>query len=229
MKKIIGLLLTSGFCGCFALHQTDFPQAVVSRLVGRDLAVQLADFEAFVTSYRSVYNYSTSVGSIWGGGWHRHPHAGLTTASTVTETIYPETRSTTRYLEQATELLEESGFTLRAPAPDYQVQVHFTGPFQTMTDKSVGAAWYLLSVLSADYLGVEWRAKMKIYDAKSGKLLFSRLYTQRYQAAVWGPLPIFSPSGADIVTADFAQNWCLSALTVQTMADASAFLTAQKK
>lgn len=229
MKRIVVLAMLAGAAGCFSLHQTEFPETEISRLTGRDLAVQLADFEAQETVYRSVYNYSSSIGSTWGLCWRRHPHSGLMTSSTVSETVIPETKATARYLDQATELLEEAGFTLRAPTPDYQVVVHFTGPIQTMTDKTVAAAWYLLSVLSADYLGTEWQAKLKIYNAKTGKLLFSQLYRQRYQAAIWGPLPIFSPSGADIVVADYAQCWCLNALTRRTMADASAFLLAQPK
>ena len=86
-----------------------------------------------------------------------------------------------------------------------------------------------MSILSADYSVQTWTAKVKGYDNKTGKLVFHRDYSQRYEVAVWGPLPLLSPAGASKNTAKAMQSWCLTALTDRTTADVTAFLAGAVK
>jgi hypothetical protein len=109
------------------------------------------------------------------------------------------------------------------------VDVTFNGPFVTDSEKGVKALWLLLSIFSADYSVETWTAKIKIYDIKTGKMVFHRDYSQRYEVAVWGPLPILSPAGSSKNTANAMQSWCLTALTDRVMADATAFLSSNVK
>ena len=99
----------------------------------------------------------------------------------------------------------------------------------TDSEKGMKALWLVLSILTADYSAETWTAKVKIYDNKTGKMVFHRDYSQLYEVTVWGPLPIFSPAGSSKNTANAMQSWCLTALTDRVMADATAFLAATVK
>ena len=118
---------------------------------------------------------------------------------------------------------------LYASQPDYLVEVGFGGPFVTDSERCVKALWLLLSVLSADYSVQTWTAKLKIYDNKTGKMVFHHDYSQRYEVTVWGPIPILSPAGSSKNTANAMQSWCLTALTDRAVADATAFLAGRVK
>jgi hypothetical protein len=68
---------------------------------------------------------------------------------------------------------------------------------------------------------------LKIYDVASDRLVHHKDFSQRYEAIVWGPIPIFSPAGSDTISYGSMQNWCLSALTDLSVAEAMTFLGAQ--
>ena len=59
--------------------------------------------------------------------------------------------------------------------------------------------------------------------------MFHHDYSQRYEVAVWGPLPILSPAGSSKNTFNAMQSWCLTALTDRVMADTAAFLAPKAK
>lgn len=220
MKRILLAAALAACAGCFTLYETDYPTVQMSAAGGREVSVQLAGFEATVTTYLPVYGYATHYH--YGYGYRRGGYWGPTTVAT--ETYLPQTQATSAYRDRATETLETSGFNLRSEKPDFRVEVKFTGPIVTDEDRAVAAAWTLLSALSADYGVQAWTAKLKIYDVATDKLVMHHDYTERYQAVVWGPIPLFSPSGSDKTSNNAIQSWCLTALTDRAMADATAFL-----
>lgn len=224
MKKMIFSLSVLALAGCFTLHETEYPVANPVNAGGKEIKVQLAGFEAEVTKYVPVYGYETVFHS---GHRHRRGYGGWM-STYMTESYVPQTSTTRVYLDRATDIFEKSGFIVKTPSPEIQVEVKFSGPFVSGCDNSVSVAWTLLSILSADYGVQTWNARMKIYELSTGKLLMSQDYVQRYQAVVWGPIPIFSPGSSELTTYNAMQSWCLTALTDRAMADATAFIAGRK-
>jgi hypothetical protein len=228
MKKIVAFSAMAVLAGCFTVKETEFPQTAVTALPkDKNVSVKIQGFAATVTDYMSVYSYDT----VWVRG-RPHGRYGYTPGhyATVSSSTYvPQVRTTEFFLERARTSAEEAGFATQAQQPDYLVDVTFNGPFVTDSEKGVKALWLLLSIFSADYSVETWTAKIKIYDNKTGKMVFHRDYSQRYEVAVWGPLPILSPAGSSKNTANAMQSWCLTALTDRVMADATAFLASNVK
>ena len=228
MKKIVAFSAMAVLAGCFTVKETEFPQTAVTALPkDKNVSVKIQGFAATVTDYMSVYSYDT----VWVRG-RPHGRYGYTPGhyATVSSSTYvPQVRTTEFFLERARTSAEEAGFVTQAQQPDYLVDVTFNGPFVTDSEKGVKALWLLLSIFSADYSVETWTAKIKIYDNKTGKMVFHRDYSQRYEVAVWGPLPILSPAGSSKNTANAMQSWCLTALTDRVMADATAFLSSNVK
>ncbi len=217
--------------GCWTVHESDFPQVEFSKApANQDVCVQLSGFEAMVTSYQAVYGYETVMRP-----WHTHRHGrryygGISTETYATTTYVPQTTPTTAFVDRARERLEDAGYLVHATnAPRYRIDVKFSGPFISGEDRSAQALWLICSLLTADYAAQTWTADLRIYNTTTGRLLLHTDYTEKYSAAVWGPLPIFSPAGADEVTLNYGQTWCLSALTDRALADATAFIAAQSK
>lgn len=221
MKKLFFIAPLMAVCGCFTLHETEYPAVQSVSTGGAEIGVQLAGFEASVTSYVPVYGYQTVFhpGHRRRGGWM---------STYMTETYIPKTEETSAYRDRATDILEKGGFIVRTDNPEYRVEVKFSGPYVTDGDNMVSAAWSLFSLFSADYGVQKWNARLKVYEISSGRLLMSHDYSQRYQAVVWGPLPIFSPAGSELTSFNSMQSWCLSALVDCAMADAAAFIAGRR-
>ena len=228
MKKTIASLAAVILSGCFTIKETEFPKTAVSALPkDKNVSVKIQGFAATVTDYMSVYSYDT----VWVRGRPRGRY-GWTPGhyATVSSSTYvPQIRTTDFFLERARASAEEAGFATQAQQPDYLVDVSFNGPFITDSEMGAQALWMLLSVFSADYSVETWAANVKIYDNRTGKLIFRRDYSQRYEVTIWGPLPIFSPAGSSKNTPGAMQSWCLTALTDRVMADATAFLVSKAK
>ena len=208
--------------GCFTLTETDYPQTVVNAApAGLDIGVQLAGFEASVTSYTPVYGYSTVIGGGYGG---RHRYVPYT-STVMTQTYVPQTSLTTAFLDRATELMEKGGYLLKTASPTFRVEVKFDGPFVTDGEYWATFAWNILSLLTADQGHQTWTAKLKVYEIATGRLMFYKDYSQPYSVTVWGPIPIFSPFASDKTNYSAMQSWCLTALTDQAVADATQFLS----
>lgn len=214
--------------GCFTFKETPYPQTdVISLPDGKDLAVELKGFKAMVTEYIPIYGYDT----VWVEGGPRGRYGWMPGHyRTMTSSAYiPQTSESDVFMQRARTLAESSGFTTMAPQPDYVVETTFSGPYITDAERGVAALWTVLSVLSADYSVQTWKATLKIYDNKTGKLVFHQDYSQRYEVTVWGPLPILSPAGSSKNTFNAMQSWCLTALTDRVMFDAASFLVAKAK
>jgi len=223
------LCLSFGFfAGCWTVREPVSPEVQVGHLpVGKEVRVQLSGFDALVTTYVPAYGYAT-VTTFGGGPYRRHYCGGMGTSMVSTTSFLPQTESTATYRNRATDLLEHAGCIVQTTAPLYRVEVRFEGPRDEQGDGWAMFGWTVCTLLTADYGAQNWTAKLKIHDVKTGKLVHEKDFAQRYEAIVWGPIPFFSPLGSDRTSNHVMQDWCLSALTDMTVADALAFLSSAK-
>ena len=232
MKKLLFVLfVAAAVAGCFTVQHSEFPAVEMTNLPeGREVRVGLSGFEATVTSYLPVNTYTT----VWDDGpgyYHRHGgrrgYYGPHTETWSSTTYIPQVRDDNTYIKFATDALEGAGCIVTSTNLDFVVDVAFSGPVVSNGDRAVEAMWIVFSLLTADYSAQEWSARLKIRDGVSGKVLLMRDYTERCTAAVWGPLPIFSPLSATDTGDTAMQAWSLSALTSRAIADATAFIASQ--
>lgn len=221
------VLATSLLTGCFTVSETRFPEVVQTSLApDKNLSVQISGFEATVTTYIPVYGWETVYDSTPCRRHRRHIHSYTTVA---TQSYIPKVENTATYINQATDILEKCGFVLQGSAPQYRIDVVFSGPYVSNGDSALSHAWTLLSLFTAEYGVQTWSARLKIYDNATGKVCLYNDYSQKYESLVWGPIPFFSPAGSDKSSYGYMQSWCLSALTDRVMADATAFLSAKAR
>jgi hypothetical protein len=227
--KISNILLPCAaavLSGCFVCSETRFPEVKSSALPqGRDMQVQLSGFEATVTTYVPVFGYETVFSSRPMSRRCRHPHVYSTTYAT--QTYVPQSATTSVFAERAAETLEKGGYILQGTSPRYRIEVKFGGPYTSDGDSAKSAMWSIFTVFTAGYGTQTWSAKLRIYDVATGKLAFHKDYSQRYEAVVWGPIPLFSPAGSETISYASMQSWCLSALTDTAVAEAMDFLNSK--
>ena len=234
MKKIhlvFACACALALSGCFTWHETAPVQVQMSQAPkDRETKLALSGFAATITEYVPVYGYQSYYvdgGPVWGRHGRRGCYPGhYETART--ETLIPKIEKTEVFLRRAQNILEDNGFLLRAAPADYNVDVTFEGPFVSDDELSVEYAWMFCSVLSAEYSVQNWTAKLRIYDNKTGRVVFAREYAQKYDNVVWSPLFFIGLAGYTRNTYNYMQSWCLTALTDRTMADATAFLSSAK-
>lgn len=223
--------LAMALAGCFTISQAEYPLVeTVPAPAGTATRVAISGFSAMFTTYTPVYGYAT----VWRRepGYYRHGryHHGVDYPETVTTTTYvPRTDETKDYAEMAQDALEGAGFIVSADNAAYRVDVKFSGPVTCGADTAWEALTMICSLLTADYTAETWTARLKITDNSSGRVVLMKTYEQRYHAAVWGLVPLFSPLAADEVGGNYIKRWCLAALTERTAADATAFLASVSK
>ena len=219
---IIAGLSAALLSGCIVCSETEFPKTQpVALAQGRNIAVQLSGFEAVVTTYVPVYEY----GTVFAGrpmSCRRRPV--YYTATYANQTYVPQSSTTTAFAERAAETFEKGGYLLQSATPQFRVEVKFAGPFVSDGDSAESAAWSIFTAFTAGHGTQTWSAKLKIYDVASGRLVYHKDYLQKYEAIVWGPLPLFSPAGSGTISYGSMQSWCLSALTDLAVADAMSYL-----
>ena len=223
---LLGCLIACGLCGCWTIRETPRPESAANVLQnGVELRVQLAGFDALVTSYLPVYGYTTVSG--WSDPWYggrRRRWGGYYTSTVSTTDFIPQTAKTSAYLNRATDAFEKCGCILQTTNPQYRVEVRFEGPYGEDGDGWAKCGWMLCTIFTANFDAQNWAAKLKIHDVKTGKLVCERTFSQRYEAVVWGPIPIFSPGGSDRLSDVRMQDWCLTALTDRAVAEAMDYL-----
>ena len=210
--------------GCWTVREPQAPVVSMAKVPG-DMRVQLAGFDATVTSYVPSYGYATVTGyGASRSGWYgrRHGYFGTTTVSTTS--YVPKTESVSDYRNRATDAFEHAGCILQTTDPQYRVEVRFEGPYDESGDMWAGAGWMLCTLFTADYGAQNWRAKLKVHDVKTGRLVCERDFEQRYEAVVWGPIPFFSPLGSSATNFSVMKDWCLTVLTDVAVAEALDFL-----
>ena len=233
MKKMFLIVPLFLLAGCFTLKQTEVPNVQLTQApAGRDIKVSCTGFAATITTYVPVYGYQTAYVSH--GPYYHHGRRGWYGGghyeTTTSQTLIPQVQASQAYLTRAQNLLEDAGYLLWKKAslnglqPDYTVEVTFDGPFVRGDEQAVEFAWMFLSVFSAEYSTQTWTAKLRVYDAKSGRVLLTKDYSQKYETNVFGLIPLFSIASCDETSSNALQIWCLSALTDRALADATAFL-----
>ena len=234
MKKMFLIVPLFLLAGCFTLKQTEVPNVQLTQApAGRDIKVSCTGFAATITTYVPVYGYQTAYVSH--GPYYHHGRRGWYGGghyeTTTSQTLIPQVQASQAYLTRAQNLLEDAGYLLWKKAslnglqPDYTVEVTFDGPFVKGDEQAVEFAWMFLSVFSAEYSTQTWTAKLRIHDGKTGRIVFSQVYTQKFEDCVWSPIFFIGLAGYTENTFNFMQNWCLGVLTDRTMADATAFLS----
>ena len=219
------IVLSAGLSGCVSFNETDYPQLSLQRIPeGKDVKVQISGYDALVTSYIPVYGYATVYDADCWGGPRGRWHGGPFVTTVATETYVPQASPTSEFRNRAMETLEKCGAILQSPDPKYRIEMTFGGPIVTDGDYAKILAWNILTILTADYAAQTWTGKLKIYEVATGKLVFSRDYSQRYEVTVWGPIPIFCPGASSKTKCNSIQSWCLTALTDRSVADAVDFL-----
>ena len=234
MKKVKVIAVCASLvamCGCFTWHETAPVQVQMSQVAkDREISVALSGFAATLTTYIPVYGYQMYYVD-HGPGRGRHGRRGWYGGhyeTATTEAIIPKVEKTEVFRRRAQNLLEDNGFLLRTSPADYNVDVTFEGPFISDDELGVEFAWMLCSVLSAEYSVQNWTAKLRIYDNKTGRVVFTRDYAQKYDNVVWSPFFFIGLAGYTRNTYNYMQCWCLTALTDRAMADATAFLASGK-
>lgn len=231
MKRIslMGLASAALFLGgCWTFNKTEYPAVAVTAPAG-DMAkktIAVNGFETSFTQYAAVYGYSMSYVPGYYGRRHYHPGYFMPTTTT---TYVPQAHVTDMFQRRAREQIEDAGYAVAAGVgvPDYTVEVHFGGPFKTTGECCATLAWEVFSLFLLDYDTVQWTAKLRIRDNKTGRIAFTHDYVQRFETKVVGLVPIFSIASCEETDDDSMQMWCLSALTDRAVADATAFLSAQ--
>ena len=210
--------------GCWTVKETGHPSVTITALpAGKEIRAQVAGFDATYISYDTAYSYSTVSG--WSGPWYgrRGWHGGYGTAVSTTTTYVPRAERTSVYRDRAVDVLEQSGFLLKTSDPQYQIEVTFAGPFSEDGDGWAKFGWLVGTLFTADYDAATWQAKLRIHDLKSGRLVYAKDLAERDEAVVWGPIPLFSPSGSVRTSATTMKHLCLSALVDKSVAEAVAF------
>ena len=220
---LIALLV---FSGCWTVRETPPPAVAVAKVPeGKDLTVQVAGFDATVTTYETAYGYTTvsGFGPCYDYRGHYRGSAYGTTTYSTTEYI-PHTEPTPAYRDRATDALERAGCIVQAKDPQYRIEVRFDGPFTESGDAWATAGWLVCTIFTADFGAQDWTAKLKIHDLSSGKLIHEKDLMVRDEAVVWGPIPIFSPACALRTSSIVMMNNCLNALTDLAIAESVSFL-----
>ncbi len=214
--------------GCFTVSQTDYPQTETSPAAEGAPTLALSGFEATVTRYVPIYGYTT----VWNPGpgyYHHGRYYRESFPERVSTTTYlPQTEITTAYVEKAQSILEQAGYLVSPTNATHVIDVTFSGPRVTDNDRTCEFLSVLLTVTLADRTSAVWSARLRVSDAVTGKVLMSQEYVQPYVAWVVSPIPLFGPLSGEAIQSDYIQNWCLSALTDRAVADATAFLAAEK-
>ena len=211
--------------GCFTVSESQYPSYPLTRLPGAEtnmVSVVLRGFETTFIDTIPIHSYQTVYVSGHYGRHHYHPGHFETVSST---TYVEQARNSTQFAEQATDRMEAAGFSLSANPADYIVEARFEGPYSGEQDPGGWRAlMWLGSLFTYDKDADTWKAKLKIYDNRTGRLIFTRDYQEEYMASCFSPIPLFGPMCYERTEKNYMQAWCLMALTDRITSEASALI-----
>ena len=222
MKRLIPLLVAaSALSGCWTFSTTEYPATQLVQ-AGTNLTVAVTGFHAMQTWYTGVVSYDT----VYVPGYYgRRRYYPGTVAVVPSHQYVMNVAPTDAYLVRAKDALERAGCAIGAPVPDWTVDVEFGGPIRETGDQVAGVAWMVCTLFFCDYEAASWTAQLRIRDNRTGRLVFSNDYVQRYETKAFGLVPLFSIAACDETSPEYMQGWCLSALTDRAVADAMAFFS----
>ena len=229
MKKILAVgFFAMMLSGCWTVSETTYPTYPMTALpeTVENATVTVRGFDATFVDTIPVDSYQTIYVPGHCGRRHYHPGHYETYSTT---TYVQQTRESKQFFEQAMERMEEAGFNIKANPADYIVEAKFSGPFEGPQDPGGGtrALLFFASLMTYDQDADVWKAKVKIYDNHTGKLVFSRDYSEEYSASCFSIIPLFGPAFYPRTEKNYMEAWCLSALTDRITSEASAFLQAR--
>lgn len=222
MKKLAyALVLAALASGCWTFNETPYPETtVLPPSATTNVTVAVQGFYAALSDYETV----SSLQTVYVPGHHHH-YGHYETVTT--QTLVPVKRETDAFLQRARDAFERAGYNIAALQPDYTVEVNFSGPITSSADSTKTFLCELLTAFLCDYTTSRWTATLRVRDNRTGKLLLSHDYDQRYETNVIGLVPLFSIAACDETSSARVQSWCLAALTDRAVADATACLSAR--
>lgn len=224
---ILGALLATLAGGCWTFGKSEYPESPLVAASGNatNLVVAVVGFEATIVDYQTYESYSMMYVPGERGRGRRHWHPGYYEMVPST-TVVPVARTTDSFRRRAEERFEDAGYSLASAAltPDFTVEVAFEGPTAEGREEGAVWGWRLCTVFFCDYATDTWLAKLRIRDNRTGKVLLTHTYSQRYETHAFGLVPIFSIMACEETDGSYIQGWCLSALTDRVSSDAMAFL-----
>ncbi len=204
--------------GCFTLSEKEFPQIEQTRTES-GMVVALEGFEAEFVNYMPIW--TTESGFVSGTG-RRGAGGGMYTANATT--YIPRINRTTAFIERARSNFERAGFVLRAAPAQYTVKVVFAGPDEIPSHDLKSGAVFGLSIFSASFERVRYRAELSIYENATGRMVHGETLEQEYYASGWSPIPIFGILDFEKTDSRYMKSWCFAALTDRATAAATAYL-----
>ena len=233
MNKLRATLLplVALLAGCWTFNSTEFPETVLAAPPKDSPArtVAVLGFDTALIERTTVNGYQTYyVPPIYTGhGRYIHSYRPGFYETVPTTTFIDQRCQTDVFARRAKDALESAGYVIASQTPAWTVEVQFEGPFRSSGEVSKEALWMIGTLFFCDYASTTWNAKLKIRDNKTGELVFSHDYSQKYETNVFGLIPLFGIASCDETSSNALQIWCLSALTDRALADATAFLAGQ--
>ena len=227
MKRIMILAVAaSALAGCWTFSTTEYPAAqLLQAPADTNVTVSVTGFDALRAFYRGVFTYDT----VYVPGYYGRHYCRPGYVATVPSQHYiADAAPTDAFRVRALDLLERAGYVVGAPTPDWTVNVVFGGPAKDGGDMAAGAAWMIGTLFFCDYEAVSWTAQLRVRDNRTGRLVLSHDYVQRYETKVFGLIPLFGIASCQESSFDYMQSWCLSALTDRAVADVTAFLSGKR-
>jgi len=219
--KAIAAVAAAQMCaGCFTISRTPDPETVQVRTVKNAPALRLDGFHAEFLDWIPSYGWSNVYvpgGRRWGGHWQ-----------TVQNVTYlPKFEKTDAYLRTAVSVLEDAGFTVNGPNGEYAVTGEFSGPSDPDGTAWRRAAICGFSLLFCHYDAVSWRLDMRVREIATGRLVFKKTFEQEYECSAFSPLWLFGLASHAESDSRFADNWCLTNLSIEAAREVAEFFAAR--
>ena len=215
--------------GCWTVSETEYPEvsaiSIAKLPAGKNLSVSLSGFDVKLQKYVVPEGHEampTNADDRVDGPCVRENNS---------TNVYYCTRNTTtrKLIDRASVGLERKGYSVVAVQPQYVIDVAFDGPHDREYDVLKQVGLMICTIFTAEKNMETWNAKLKVYDRADKKVVFEKDYTQTYEVAIWGPIPIASPGCSSKITCTAASSWALTALTDLAIADAAGFLADKAK
>lgn len=220
IKCAAAALATLAFAGCWTLSRTETPETGAVRAPESAPALCVDGFISHETAYTPSYGWSTVY--VEHGYSHRHGHFGHYETVPVT-TFIPQTYESDAYARMARQGLEDCGYIVNGPSAAYIVSGEFDGPYSPEGSDTRAALIDIGSVFFALYEATEWGLDLRIREASSGRVVFSKRLWQEYGCCAFSPLWLFGLAAHEETDPSWQSAWCKTMLVRKAVAEASAY------
>ena len=229
MKTKIALvgLLSAALAGCWTVSETEFPQVEVKQApVGKTVKVKLANYRTGVYNYALVEGHEAMSNSC---AQASNEEAKRQQAEYVDRTMSwgLQNSASGRLVSRSIAELERKGYKIDRETPDYIIELKFANGSEDHVLRQIG--YLICTLFTCEKNESNWKATLTVYDSTHTKALYTKDYEQDYEVTVWGPIPVASPACSRKISDHAGHSWALTALSDRALADATAFIAAQKK